>query len=339
MIVSVAMPAFNRAHVIREALESALAQTFTDFEIIVVDDGSRDNTSEIVAQFRDPRIRCIRLEQNKGVAAARNLIRREARGELISFLDSDDLWKPSKLQKEVDFLKRHPEADAVFEDLEKYDRGVYIASFQRQTPYFSTMLAERNYPHEIVFTEREMYLCLLREVPIKPTALTVRVGTLQRAGWFNEDWRAGSDWEYLIRLSRVCRFGYLDERLAVLRLQDDATHRLYRVESLAMQLALYKQELLQLKEDMEATDAVNWSYCAISKHLASTYLASGKQSEAARAYARAFRETGNTGMLARALFAYLPPGVRDSFKKLRGKTKTETIAQPITPSPDSVKPS
>ena len=339
MIVTVAMPAFNRSHIIREAIESALVQTYQNFELIVVDDGSRDNTSEIVAQVRDPRIRCIRLEQNKGVAAARNLILREARGELISFLDSDDLWKPSKLEKEVDFLQRHPEADAVFEDLEKYDRGAYIASFQRQTPYFSTMLAERNYPREIVFTEREMYLCLLREVPIKPTALTVRAVALRRAGWFNEDWRAGSDWEYLIRLSRVCRFGYIDERLAVLRLQDDATHRLYRVENLAMQLALYKQELLQLKEDMEATDALNWSYCAISKHLARTYLASGQQSEAAKAYARAFRETGNTGMLARALFAYLPPGVRDSFKKLTGKAAAEGPAQAVRPSPDSVKPS
>lgn len=339
MTVSVALPAFNRGHIIREAIESALAQTYRDFEIIVVDDGSRDNTSEVVAQIQDPRIRCIRLEQNKGVAAARNLILREARGELISFLDSDDLWKPSKLEKEVDFLERHPEAGGVFEDLEKYDNGAYTASFQRQTPYFSTMLAERNYPHEIVFTEREMYLCLLREVPIKPTALTVRAGTLRLAGWFNEDWRAGSDWEYLIRLSHVCRFGYIDERLAVLRLQDDATHRLYRVENLALQLALYKQELLQLKEDMEATDAVNWSYCAISKHLARTYLASGLQSEAAKACARAFRETGNAGMLARALFAYLPPGVRDRFKKLTGKTKTEAAAQPIASSPDSVKPS
>jgi len=334
MTVSVALPAFNRAHVIRDAIESALAQTYKDFEIIVVDDGSDDNTSEVVAQIRDPRVRCIRLEQNKGVAAARNLILREARGELISFLDSDDLWKPFKLEKEVSFLERHPEADGVFGDLEKHDNGVFIASFQRATRYFSVMLAERQYPEEIVFTQKEMYLCLLREVPIKPTALTLRASIIKQAGWFNEEWRAGSDWEYLIRLGRICRFGYIDEPLAVLRLQNDSTHRVHRVENLSMHLALYKQELLQLKE---VTEALKGSYCDLSKYLAWASVADG--TEAAKIYARAFRQTGKAGMLARALFAYLPLGVRNGVKKLAGKTKPETSTQSVRTSPDSVKPS
>src|SRR6185437_12705329 len=228
MTVSVGVPTYNRAYVIREALASCLAQTYTDFEVIVVDDGSLDNTSEVVAEFHDPRIRYIRTEQNHGVAAARNIFLRNARGELISFLDSDDLWKPYKLEKEVAFFKRHPEAGGVFEDLQKHDSGTYVASFQRETAYFSTMLAERSYPHEIIFTQREMYLCLLREVPIKPTALTVRAEVIRQTGWFNEGWVAGSDWEFLIRLSRLCCFGYIDEPLAVLRLQSDATHRLHR---------------------------------------------------------------------------------------------------------------
>ncbi len=339
MTVSVALPAFNRGHIIREAIESALAQTYSDFEIIVVDDGSRDNTSEVVAAIRDPRIRLIRLEENRGVAAARNLIMREARGELISFLDSDDLWKPTKLEKEVSFLERHPEAGGVFEDLEKHDRGRYVASFQRDTDFFSIMLAERNYPHEIVFTEREMYLCLLREVHIKPTALTVRFSTLQQAGRFNEDWRAGSDWEFLIRLARVCRFGYIDEPLAVLRLQTDATHRVYRVENLTMKLALYKQELLQLKEDMEAAEAVKWSYCNLSRHLAWAHQARGNDDQAAKAYAQAFWQTHNAGMLARALFNYLPPRMRKGLKKLAGDNETGPAVSPAATSPDSVKPS
>lgn len=316
MTVTVAVPAFNRAHVIGDALESALAQTFKDFEIIVVDDGSRDNTSEMVAKFHDPRIRCIRTEQNQGVAAARNICLREGRGELISFLDSDDLWKPSKLEKEVNFLKRHPEAGALFEDLQKHDNGTYIASFQRESPFFSVMLAKRNYPREIVFTEREMYLCLLREVPIKPTALTLRAEVIQKTGGFNEGWRAGSDWEFLLRAARVCRFGYLDEPLAVLRVQGDATHRRHRIENLSLHLELYKQELLQLKEDMETISSAQRD---LSKHLAWAYLANGQKTEAAKALARAFRETGDTSMLARSLFAYFPERMRSRIKKLAGK--------------------
>jgi|SRR5579875_396036 len=326
MTVSVGVPTYNRAYLIREALESALSQTYSDFEIIVVDDGSRDNTSSLVSGIRDPRVRLIRTEQNRGVAAARNLFLREARGELISFLDSDDLWKPNKLEKEVDFLERHPEAGGVFEDLEKQDRGLYLASFQRDTDYFSAMLAEKKYPQEIVFTQREMQLCLLREVPIKPTALTLRAGVFRQTGPFNEDWRAGSDWEFLIRASRFCRFGYIDEPLAVLRLQNDATHRLHRIENLSLHLAMYRQELLELKEQM---DAVAEGHRDLSKHLAWAYLANGQKSEAARALARAFRESHDTSLLARSLFAYFPSRVRNGLRKLVRK-KLEAPASDTT---------
>jgi glycosyltransferase involved in cell wall biosynthesis len=339
MTISVGMPTYNRAYVIGDALASCLAQSYADFEVIIVDDGSRDDTSDVVAQFRDPRIRYIRNEQNRGVAAARNIFVREARGELISFLDSDDLWKPSKLEKEVAFLERHPEAGAVFEDLEKQDNGTFIASFQRETPYFSIMLAERSYPHEIVFTQREMYLCLLREVCIKPTALTMRAQVIRDTGRFDENWRAGSDWEFLFRASRLCRFGYIDEPLAVLRLQNDATHRLYSIENKSLQLALYKQELLQLKDDMEAVAAAKRCYCDLSKHIAWAYLAGGQESQAAKTFAQAFRETGNASMLAHALFAYVPPRLRSSIKKLARKGEAGTSLRRLPARPDSTKPS
>ncbi len=108
--VSVVIPTYNRAHCVGEAIESVLAQTYKDFEIIVVDDGSTDNTAEVLARFGD-RIRVIRQE-NSGVSAARNAGIRAARGEWVAFLDSDDVWESEKLKIQVDDLKKYPDAVA-----------------------------------------------------------------------------------------------------------------------------------------------------------------------------------------------------------------------------------
>lgn len=99
--VSVIIPTYNRAHLVGRAIRSVLNQTYQDFEIIVVDDGSTDKTEEVVKSFNDPRIRYIRHEQNRGGSAARNTGIRTARGGVIAFLDSDDEWLPEKLAKQV----------------------------------------------------------------------------------------------------------------------------------------------------------------------------------------------------------------------------------------------
>jgi len=99
--VSVIIPTFNRAHLIGRAIKSVLNQTYQDFEIIVVDDGSTDNTQEIVKGFRDKRIRYIRHKKNTGAAAARNSGISASFGKYIGFQDSDDKWLPEKLEKQI----------------------------------------------------------------------------------------------------------------------------------------------------------------------------------------------------------------------------------------------
>jgi glycosyltransferase involved in cell wall biosynthesis len=318
---SVLIPAYNRAYIIREALQSAFAQTFQDFEVLVIDDGSKDLTSQIMQEYHDPRLRYIRHEKNKGYSGACNTGFREAKGEYVSFLDSDDLWKPEKLSIEVGFLERHREVQAVFSDLEKEDGREMVPSFMRVTPYFSTMLAAKHYPSEIVFTQREMYLCLLREVPIKPTALTIRKEAVEHVGYFNESWPSGSDWEFLLRFSRVFRFGYIDQPLAVLRVQEDATHRVYETHDKTMVLNVLQTEIqrIQDQDDVEALSAARWGYCDLTKHLAWSYLAQGQKTAAAKTFRRGFRQTGELGLLARSFLAYSPKNLRVAIKQLCGK--------------------
>ena len=105
--VSVIMPVYNVEKYLAQAIKSVLAQTFTDFELVIVDDGSTDGSAAIYSSFDDPRIRII-TQKNRGLAGARNTGIRNARGAYIALLDSDDLWHPEKLERHVAHLEAHP---------------------------------------------------------------------------------------------------------------------------------------------------------------------------------------------------------------------------------------
>ena len=108
--VSVVIPLYQTERYIAKALRSVIDQTFADFEVIVVDDGSRDGGPQIARDWRDPRVRVI-TQENRGLAGARNTGIRHARGELVALLDADDLWEPTKLERHV----AHFDADAALD--------------------------------------------------------------------------------------------------------------------------------------------------------------------------------------------------------------------------------
>ena len=106
-IVSVVMPVYNTAKYVQGAIDSVLAQSFTDFELLIIDDAGSDHSMELCRSYDDPRIRII-SQQNRGLAGARNTGIRNARGQFIALLDSDDLWEPQKLERHVAHLRRNP---------------------------------------------------------------------------------------------------------------------------------------------------------------------------------------------------------------------------------------
>lgn len=132
-LVSVVIPTYNRARLVGRAIESACRQTYEPIEIVVVDDGSTDGTADVVTRF-DPRMRYYRQE-NGGVATARNLGLRHARGEFIAFLDSDDQWHPWKIAAQIAVLRAHPEVGMVWTDMSAVDGSGHV----RTARYLRTM--------------------------------------------------------------------------------------------------------------------------------------------------------------------------------------------------------
>jgi glycosyltransferase involved in cell wall biosynthesis len=310
--VSTIVRTYNRCHILGDALSSVLNQTYPDFEVIIVDDGSTDNTQEVVGKFRSEKIRYARHGQNRGVSAAGNTGINLATGDVVAHLDSDDLWKPEMLEKMVGFLTRTSEAGVVFCDLDVIrgqDSGEPDTDPQpiaTAPGAFGDLLARHSNPAEIVFTNREMYLCLLEEVPLKPTTTLVRREVLETVGGYDESWRSGEDWELYLRICRNYRFGFLNERLATMRVQDDSTLGRMQEHDKVSLLAWEAREKKAIKGDDEACAAINRAMLGHYDILGHTYLQQGRRLKAAVTYFRGFVATGSLRLAVRVGWALVP---------------------------------
>jgi glycosyltransferase involved in cell wall biosynthesis len=184
-LVSVIIPTYNRGWILKEAIDSVSAQDYKDLELIVVDDGSTDNTSEILASYEND-IKVL-FQENKGVSAARNRGITEASGQLIAFLDSDDLWLPRKLYTQVDFFNQMP--DALICQTEE----IWIRDGQRVNPK-----KRHKKPSGMIF-EPSLELCL-----VSPSAVMIRRSLFDRVGEFDVTLPACEDYDLWLRIS--CRF-------------------------------------------------------------------------------------------------------------------------------------
>jgi glycosyltransferase involved in cell wall biosynthesis len=135
-LVSVIIPCYNRAHIVRETIDSLLAQTYRNFEALVIDDGSTDDTRQVVSSYADGRIRYF-YRANGGLSAARNSGLHAARGEFVAFLDSDDLWHPWKLAAQIQLFRRHPEAGLIWSDMSTFRNAGEIVSDRHLRTYYS----------------------------------------------------------------------------------------------------------------------------------------------------------------------------------------------------------
>jgi glycosyltransferase involved in cell wall biosynthesis len=207
---SVVMPALNAEKTIGSAIRSVLAQTRTDFELLVVDDGSTDETVEKVRKaLPDSRIRLL-TQDHRGVATARNRAISEARGAFISMLDSDDLWLPSYLQVMGDVLADNPQAALAYTDAWVFDEAK--GRFQRATAMSSAS------PPSAPPDEPRALLARLLQSNFIYTAVTVRGDVIREVGPFKTDLPASSDYEMWLRIAaRGYTFVRAPGRLAIYR--------------------------------------------------------------------------------------------------------------------------
>jgi glycosyltransferase involved in cell wall biosynthesis len=213
--VSVVMPAHNAALFIGTAVESVLAQALTDWELIVVDDGSTDSTQDIIQRYRDRRIVYVRQE-NQGAAAARNVALDMARGQYVAFLDADDCYLPNALQDLVAYLDSHHKADVALSDgffCDGEGRPLMRLSEHRPGRYEDRIL------EPLVLSST--VICAIN------CTLSRRSSIVEHEIHFDPSLDIGEDWDFWIQLARFARFGYLDELTCLYRVHGANTTRVF----------------------------------------------------------------------------------------------------------------
>jgi len=200
--VSVVIPTWNRAREVPAAIDSALAQTRPPFEVVIVDDGSTDETQDVLARYGD-RIRVLRQE-NAGASAARNAGIRASRGEFVAFLDSDDLWSERKLEKQLELLERADVACCIA-------NMIQVGPGDSSYHIYDRVPLKPRFPQGILLNPVEL-LCS-RFIPMIPTLVVAR-GVFEKVGLFDTSFSVHEDHEFALRLGRIGPWVYTTEPLA-----------------------------------------------------------------------------------------------------------------------------
>ena len=245
-LVSVIIPTFNRGWVVAEAVQSVIAQEYQPLEIIVVDDGSTDNTREELMPFMEKIV--LVTQKNMGVSAARNTGIRRSHGSLVAFLDSDDLWLPGKISTQVDFFNMNP--DAMICQTEE----IWIRNSKRVNP------KKKHKKLSGMIFEPSLHLCL-----VSPSAVMIKKSLFDIKGYFDEELKACEDYDLWLRISSTIPVHLIDRLLIVKRgghkdqLSNNHSLDKYRIKSL--EKLLKTRELT--KEQHSAATAVFHEKCRI----------------------------------------------------------------------------
>lgn len=194
-MVSVIIPTYNRAGTLMRSIQSVIRQSYPEWELIIVDDGSTDATSDLVRPLaeQDMRIRYIQCPENKGQAAARNTGIRASKGEYIAFQDSDDCWMPDKLQKQVSMMEAHPEYGIVYGQVVYDESGILSA------------------PYPPVSAGEQVFEACLKQNQIGTPTMLVRKEVFDAIGLFDTSLAALEDYELALRITKNYPAGFLAE--------------------------------------------------------------------------------------------------------------------------------
>ena len=211
---SVIIPLYNKAPYVRKTVESVLGQTFGDYELIIVDNGSNDGSHEIVAAFTDHRIKIVRLEENVGVSNARNKGVSLASAPQITFLDADDWWEPTFLEEMAGLIDRHPDAGI-------YGTGYYIVKNGKKR------LAPIGVDEG--FEEGEINYCAVYAktlcMPLTSISVAMPRAVFDETGGFKPHLKLGEDFDLWVRIALKHRTVFLNKSLSNYNQDVDVTYR------------------------------------------------------------------------------------------------------------------
>jgi glycosyltransferase involved in cell wall biosynthesis len=219
--VSVIIPTYNRSALLSKTIRSVLSQTFQDYEIIVVNNSSTDDSVEMIRSLKDPRIRVFEISNGGVIAKSRNLGLRNAQGKYIAFLDDDDMWVPEKLEKQAAYLDKHLEYQMVYSEVWRIDEN----DVRKELMPVNRKTKEGDLSEE-----------LLKGNFIPQLTVMIRRELLETVGFLNEDpgLRTIEDYEYWLRAGLRYKIGFINEPLG-----------LYRVHSSGMSKSVAEAMLTQ----------------------------------------------------------------------------------------------
>jgi len=297
--VSVVIPTYNRGHLLRASVGSVLSQSFGDFEVIIVDDGSSDNTADIVKSIDDPRVRYISLDENRGAPFARNVGIDAARGEFVAFQDSDNEWKSKKLEKQMHaFANATGDVGVVYTGTWRFGKG---------HPYYL--------PHKTVGCKQgDVHKELLNGNFVDLPTSVVRKRCFNKSGVFDERLGRLQEWDLFIRISRYYRFVYLDEPLSLSYVQHDSISLDDDAFVQAMDLTLEKHYAV-----------FSQNKAILARHLGCTgelLMSNDRVNEARRYFLRAWRCCPYSGRwIASLALTFLGRGLYKNCRQIYAKAK------------------
>lgn len=193
-LISVIIPTYNRKEFLKNAIESVLNQNYKNKEIILIDDGSKDKTKEIVFKFPIKYF----YQENKGPASARNLGIKKSNGNFIAFLDSDDLWVEDKLSLQMKFFKKNPEYKIVHTNEIWIKNGKILKQMEKHKKGGGDQF------------ERSLELCV-----ISPSSVMVKKELFEEVGFFDENFPACEDYEFWLRVTSKFKIGFIEKELVI----------------------------------------------------------------------------------------------------------------------------
>ena len=309
--VSVVIPTYNRSAEVQNAIQSVLCQTFTDLEVIVVDDGSSDDTRKVLAETFGDRIRYC-FQTNQGLSAALNKGLAETRGEWVAFLDSDDLWEKEKLEWQFKALERFsPQCGACYTDVRFLNHPETRTMFQ---------LAEKKDRHEETMGVSTNVLKLVARpggagMVVCICSVLARVDLVRRSGGFDTNLRFGMDSDFLFRLAMLTDFCYVNrpliwvDRSPAEQRHVGASSEWDKMEFVLRQAQIRFEKFLRLSEGLptKVRKLILSGLGSIHSGLANCHLEAGEYGKAREAVSRAAQLDLTFNIAVKWLLTWISP--------------------------------